>query len=159
MSYRTVDEAQNFDFRDAEIIEIKRERDHLFLHLGYVTILPENSCNRDIRKMGTKELMLQLQHAQINRFVEEGYKLYDADGKLTDTIADREVPQESGDSLLEELAQGAVYSLERRDSELPGMAFAYEICIDANDRTYLLQVSAKHDVEEWERFMNRDSGC
>ena len=83
MGYRTVDEWENFEFQDADIGQIHMENGHLYLELGYVTILPDNSCNRDIRKMGTNELTLQLQHVQIDRIVEEGYKLYDADGNFT----------------------------------------------------------------------------
>ena len=55
---------------------------------------------------------------------------------------------------MEEMAGGAVYQILRRpaEGELP---YEYEIYLDANERTYLAKVYAKHDVEVWERFMNR----
>ena len=85
MGYRTVDEWENFEFQDADVGQIHMENGHLYLELGYVTILPDNSCNRDIRKMGTNELTLQLQQVEIDRIIEEGYKLYDADGNQVGT--------------------------------------------------------------------------
>ena len=82
MGYRTVDEWGSFEFQNADVEAIRKERGHWYLELGYVTILPDNSCNRDIRKMGTNELTLQLQHVQVDEILEEGFKLYDADGNL-----------------------------------------------------------------------------
>ena len=71
MGYRTVDEWENFEFQDADVGQIHMENGHLYLKLGYVTILPDNSCNRDIRKMGTNELTLQLQQVEIDRIIED----------------------------------------------------------------------------------------
>ncbi|MBO5484241.1 MAG: subtilin biosynthesis sensor protein SpaK [Lachnospiraceae bacterium] len=157
MSYRTVDEAENFEFQDAEILEMKLEREHLVFNLGYVTILPENSCNRDIRKMGTNELMLQIQHAKILRFVEEGYKVYDADENLTGTFEDREVPAEEYTKMFETLVQGNIYSLIKKNLDGETEGYEYEISMDANEHTYQLIVTGTHDVQVWERFMNRES--
>ena len=42
-----------------------------------VTILPANSCNRDIREMRANELVLQISEPKIEALVEEGYKVYD----------------------------------------------------------------------------------
>lgn len=50
MGYRTVDEWGSFEFQNADVEAIRKERGHWYLELGYVTILPDNSCNRDIRK-------------------------------------------------------------------------------------------------------------
>ncbi len=157
MSYRTVDEAGNFEFQDAEILEIKLERGHLFLNLGYVTILPENSCNRDIRKMGTNELLFQVQHVTVEKFVEEGYKVFDADGNLTGTCDDREISTEEYAQMFQELQQGNIYALLKKETGEEESPLQYEIYMDANERTYLLKVRGKHDVQEWERFMNRES--
>lgn len=159
--YRTVDEVQHFDFQDAEIKEIKQERGHLVFLLGYVTILPENSCNRDIRKMGTNELLLQIQHARILRFVEEGYKVYDADGNLKETCEDREIEPPEYQQMFERLAGGTVYSLHKKEPADPSGEKEYEIYMDTTaeeaTKTYLLLVKGEHDVQQWERFMNRES--
>lgn len=156
MGYRTVDEWEHFEFQDADLAQIRMENGHLYLELGYVTILPDNSCNRDIRKMGTNELTLQLQHVQIGQIIEEGYKVYDADGNFTESVADKVLTPEEYPAWMEEMAGGAVYQILRKNSE-GELPYQYEIYLDANDRTYLARVDAKHDVETWERFMNRHS--
>lgn len=157
MGYRTVDEAVNFEFQDAEILEIKLDRGHLFLNLGYVTILSENSCNRDIRKMGTNELLFQVQHVTVESFLEEGYKVFDADGNLTGTCDDRVIATEEYPQMFQELQQGNIYALLKKETGEEDSPFLYEIYMDANERTYLLKVKGKHDVQEWERFMNREA--
>ena len=126
MGYGTVDEWENFEFQDAGIGQIHMENGHLYLELGYVTILPDNSCNRDIRKMGTNELTLQLQHVQIERIVEEGYKLYDADGNFTESIEDKELTPEEYPGWMEAMAGGAVIrSFADRQRESFHMSMKY----------------------------------
>ena len=56
--------------------------------LDNVTILPQNSCNRDIREMRANELKLKIREPEITAFVEEGYKVYDADGNLKEKKED-----------------------------------------------------------------------
>ncbi len=157
MGYRTVDEWEHFEFQDADIISIYRKNGHWYLELGYVTILPDNSCNRDIRKMGTNELTLQLQHVQIDCIVQEGYKRYDADGNFVESIDDVSVASQDYDQWMQDMAGGAVYEIIRKDSGSKELPFSYELYLDANERTYCVKLRAKHDVEEWERFMNRHS--
>lgn len=157
MGYRTVDEWGSFEFQNADVEAIRKERGHWYLELGYVTILPDNSCNRDIRKMGTNELTLQLQHVQVDEILEEGFKLYDADGNFTKSVDDRVLLSEEYDAWMEDMVGGAVYQILHKDTGDEALPYQYEIYLDANDRTYLAKVSAKHDVETWERFMNRHS--
>ena len=42
--------------------------------LSNVTILPENSCNRDIREMRANDLVLKIEEPVIRSLVREGYK-------------------------------------------------------------------------------------
>lgn len=59
-----------------------------FFHmtLSNVTILPENSCNRDIREMRANDLVLKIEEPVIRSLVREGYKVYDANGALLRTL-------------------------------------------------------------------------
>lgn len=159
MKYRTVDEAHHFNFQDADIIEIGMEGKRLVLNLGHVTILPENTCNRDIREMGTDEMVFQIQNAEIVQFVKEGYKVYDADGNLKESFEDRTLGQEEYGQAFKQLAQGAMYDLQRKSLEDTEGCYEYDIYLDedATGRTYRLTVRGKHDIQEWDRFMNRES--
>ena len=89
MGYRTVDEWGSFEFQNADVEAIRKERGHWYLELGYVTILPDIlPATVTFAEMGTNELTLQLQHVQVDEILEEGFKLYDADGNFTKSVDD-----------------------------------------------------------------------
>ena len=150
MNYRTVDEISHFQFADAYIADVQVTKGIFHLILDNVTILPENSCNRDIRTMRTNQLMFKLEEAKVELLVEEGYKVYDSNGNLSQTYEDQIIAEEDYTRVIKEFADGSIYSLEKQEE-------SYVFLVDApNERTYRLQVRATHDVEEWDRFMSKE---
>ena len=75
MKYYTENELQNFRFEGAYIAETCAVKGIFEMILDNVTILPQNSCNRDIREMRANELKLKIREPEIMAFVEEGYKV------------------------------------------------------------------------------------
>lgn len=152
MKYKTTDEWQNFSFAESYIGDIQATNGFFHMELDNVTILPENSCNRDIRKMRTNGLVLKLEEFSITSLVEEGYKMYDANGNPMKEVEDVVIPEKDHFSVIKELVEGIIYSLEKKED-------TYIFSIDAaNERTYTLEVKASHDVEEWERFLSLTEG-
>ena len=151
MGYRTVDEWENFSFKDAGIIKIQEENGHVFMTLAYVTILGNNSCNRDICDMGTNQLELKLQNATDISLVLEGFKSYDADGNLKGQEEDTVIFEPDRANAYRDLENSAIYSATKEGNQ-------YHFYIDTEERTYAFQLTAEHDVEEWERFMKREAG-
>lgn len=151
MKYKTTDEWQNFSFAEAYIGDIQATNGFFHMELDNVKILPENSCNRDIRKMRTNGLLLKLEDFAITSLVEEGYKVFDANGNPMKVVEDDVIAEQDYTSVLKELVEGVIYTLEKEED-------TYIFSIDAvNERTYELKVKASHDVEEWERFFNLES--
>lgn len=149
MNYRTTDELEHFNFSDAYIGDVQVTSGFFHIILDNVTILPENSCNRDIREMRANQLLLKIEGATIETVVEEGYKVYDANGKLMKICEDVRVEEKDYLSVVKSFVDGVIYSLEKKQGE-------YRFTIDgANERTYLLCVSGTSDVEEWDRFLNK----
>lgn len=151
MKYKTTDEWQNFSFTEAYIADIQATNGFFHMELDNVTILPENSCNRDIRKMRTNGLLLKLEDFAITSLVEEGYKVFDANGNPMKQVEDVVIAEKEYFSVMKELVEGVIFSLEKKEN-------TYIFSIDAaNERTYTLEVQASHDMEEWERFLNLTS--
>lgn len=150
MKYTTTDELEHFDFKESYIFEIQSFGESFSIILDSVTILPENSCNRDIRKMRANQLMLRIRDAHIQAFVEEGYKIYSADGKLMRNEEDRPIATDAYATSFKELSGCMIDSIEKKDG-------AYEFSIYAEDHTFLIRVSGSGDLEEWDRFLNLDS--
>lgn len=151
MKYKTTDEWQNFSFSEAYIADIQATNGFFHMELDNVTILPENSCNRDIRKMRTNGLLLKLEDFAITSMVEEGYKVFDANGNPMKQVEDVVIAEKEYFSVMKELVEGIIFSLEKKEN-------TYIFSIDAaNERTYTLEVRASHDTEEWDRFLNLTS--
>lgn len=151
MKYSTTNEWEHFGFEEAYISEIQKINGYLQLTLDQVMIRPENSQNRDIREMRTNGLNFKIQDAEVKRLVEEGYQVYNADGKLMEQYEDQEIQPECYNEILKSFADGesCIYSLEKKEN-------TYIFTIDASSgRTYVLYVSGTHDVEEWNRFFNK----
>lgn len=149
MKYVTTNELEHFDFTEAYIGDVQVTNGFFHMVLDNVTILPENSCNRDIREMRANNLVLKIEKASITSIVEEGFKVYDANGKLTKTCDDVEVEAGEYAAVAKTFVDGTVYSLKKQDDQ-------YLFCIDAvNERTYSFCVTGSGDAEEWDRFLNK----
>ena len=149
MKYRTVGELNHFIFKEAFIGDTLVSKDRFHLILDNVTILPENSCNRDIRDMRCNEMMFTIENPRILSLVEEGYKMFDADGNLKETCSDVTIEGEAVFETIKGFREGSIYDLKKEDS-------TYTFYIDAGDRTYLLRVEGTEDMEEWDRFLNKE---
>ena len=66
MKYITKNEFAHFNFSDAYIEEVRLMPGLLHFYLDNVTILPENSCNRDIREMRANGFVLKLEDGSID---------------------------------------------------------------------------------------------
>ena len=157
MKYTTTNEFEQFEFEEAHISDIQIVEGRFFMLLDNVKILPDNSCNRDIRKMRANELFLKVTNGSMVSLIEEGYRLYDANGKLTREIEDREVSAEEYKVITDAFIDGMVYEIEKSVTEKNGQV-QYRFVIDAaNERTYTMIVLGDGDLEEWDRFLNLDS--
>lgn len=149
MKYKTIDELGHFLFSEAHIDQAMATPDSFCLILDNVTILPENSRNRDIRQMRANQLHLTI-FGSLLSFVEEGYRVYDANGNLKEQILDRTLKPEEYAKGLKSLSDLTVYSIEKNGS-------VYEISVDGEDHTFLLKIKGTGDLQEWDRFLNKDS--
>lgn len=147
MKYQTTNELEHFDFNEAYIEEIVQMNGYFYMNLANVTILPENSCNRDIRNMRTNDLVFQIPDGQILTMVEEGYKVFDANGTLMKKQEDVVIAKEQYADILKGMQEGSIYAIEKQEDK-------YAISIDTEEHTYLLEVEGTTDVEKWDRFLN-----
>ena len=140
MKYTTTNEFNQFEFEEAHISDIQIVEGRFYMLLDNVKILPDNSCNRDIRKMRTNELFFKVTNGTMTSLIEEGYKLYDANGKLTREIEDREVVASEYKEITDEFIDGMVYEVEKTILEDKNQV-QYRFVIDAaNERTYTMIV-------------------
>ena len=147
MGFFTENEVETFDFGEAHISEIRFGLGLFYMLVDNVKILEKNSCNRDVRVMRTNGLTFRIADPQIVAVIEEGYKIYNADGVLQQEVPDRAVEAEEYAKLCKDLEDAMIYKLEKKGD-------SYRISIDGEEHEYTLEVKGSGDSEEWERFMN-----
>lgn len=155
MKYTTKNEFGHFDFEEAHVGDIQITDGLFWMVLDHVIILPENSCNRDIQNMRTNHLVFKVEDGTVAAIIEEGVKIYDANGVLKEQIADRELSREEYQKAAEQFLDGYVISAKKEETDAK---ISYTFVIDAADEhTYMLRVSGSGDTQEWDRFMNMES--
>lgn len=150
MNYKTTNELLNFNFSEAVIGDIQAVSGFFHVVFDNVTIMPDNSCNRDIREMRANELVFKIENPEIKSFIKEGYKIYNADGKLMNQYEDTMIAEADYASILKGLIEGIVYSLEKVND-------VYIFTIDTEESTYVLSVAGTTDTQEWDRFLNKEA--
>lgn len=149
MKYTTTDELEHFSFTETYIADVQVTGGFFHMTLSNVTILPENSCNRDIREMRANDLVLKIKEPVIRSLVREGYKVYDANGTLLRTCEDEVIDQAAWNETIRSFADGTLYALKQ-----DGENYVFEI--DAPDEEeYVLAVSGTHNTASWDRFLNK----
>ena len=119
--------------------------DHFFYHL----VVPCTNCQNKNAHKSANELKLKIREPEITTFVEEGYKVYDADGNLKEKKEDILIAAEDQAAKLKELEGCEIYSIEREKG-------VYTVSIDTEDHTFMIKVSGSADAEEWDRFLSKD---
>ncbi|MCR5468272.1 MAG: subtilin biosynthesis sensor protein SpaK, partial [Lachnospiraceae bacterium] len=120
---------------------------NFYLELQNVLIHPENSMNRDIRDMRTNGYELKILNAKIESFIEEGYRVYDPNGNITEEVDDKPIEGDDIFKAMETLNECTIYSIEKEGN-------IYTISIDTEDHTYEIKVSGESDEEHWDRFLS-----
>lgn len=147
MKFHTENETDTFDFHEAYVEELRFGPGVFFLLLDNVKILEANSRNRDVRTMRTNGLEFRIRDAQVSAVIEEGYKVYNADGALQRDIPDRTVEPSEYNELCRMLCGSSVYELRHDGSE-------YVLALDGEEHGYTIFVKGSGDDEDWNRFMN-----
>jgi hypothetical protein len=147
MSYQTTNEFDHFEFEETHIGNIQVVDGIFHVLLDNVKILPENTCNRDIRKMRCNELELRLENPEIAQVIREGYTLRDADGRIKEVVEDEVLAPQDYPAAWEVFLDADVYAITRQERE-------YTFVVDATDeRTYTVRARGTADIESWERFL------
>ena len=143
MKYTTTDELEHFSFTETYIADVQVTGGFFHMTLSNVTILPENSCNRDIREMRANDLVLKIKEPVIRS------QVYDANGALLRTCEDEVIDQAAWNETIRSFADGTLYALKQ-----DGENYVFEI--DAPDEEeYVLAVSGTHNTASWDRFLNK----
>ena len=147
MKFHTENEIGTFDFHESFVEELRLGTDSFYMLLDNVKILETNSKNRDVRTMRTNGLELRIKDAQVFSVIEEGCKIYNADGVLLREVPDRTVSPSEYFELCRAMEGASVYGLKKNGD-------VYEAALDGEEHAHTLQVKGSGDFEDWNRFLH-----
>lgn len=162
MKFKAVNEFDKFSFRDCQISSFRLKEDCITLELEALIVLPSNSQNSNYTESYAGTTRLRLTAGKLLSGVKEGFRYFDADGKLL-----RETPDEPLDATaLQELptrCEGAfLFALTPTSpqNESPLLTLAIELPpAEPYDTlptdSYLLTASFEKAIFEWDYYMNR----
>lgn len=151
MKYTIENEFETFDFHESYVKDIEPGNGYFHIWLDNVKILPENSCNRDIRTMRTNNLLLAVHDMKMVSMIHEGVKIYDADGKLAGERPDEIIKEEKYIELWPLFLEGCVYSISKENS---GRSLYTFIVDTKEDETYEIKMTGSGEQEAWDRFLS-----
>jgi hypothetical protein len=144
---------EQFNYQDAQLLACSLG-EHILMELAAPVAKATNPQNDSMEDRYVESLQIRLMNAKIVEFVKEGYRYYDANNVLQETVADTPIASLEWDSQIADLvaAQAIVFQIEPIACE---QGLKYRFYFDVADSTYLLTIACSKTIHEWERFQNR----
>lgn len=157
MSFKAVDELENFCFQDAQIIKMEQTKEGINFTLEAVIVRAKNSQNSNFTDSYAGTLQMRLLGGNIQKGVKEGYKYYDANDVLVEEVPDTPLSKDEIEALMKDSENYYLFDVVpvEEDQNTTGH-FLYLFGIDADEETsYWFQIEFEKSVLEWDRYMNR----
>ncbi|MBE5959726.1 MAG: hypothetical protein E7254_12830 [Lachnospiraceae bacterium] len=156
MRYKSVDEINNFSFRDCELIEFEVNPEGIKLQVEALIVLPDNSQNSNFTESYAGTTEIRLVGGSITSAVKDGYKYYNADDVLIKEVPDTPLTDTEIISVLKNIKSAYLYKVEKNSN-------SYTLSIEFSDEddyntaldSYTLKIQADKDIVEWDIYMNR----
>lgn len=154
MRFQTKNGLHLFRFEEVTIRQVQAGGDALTLVMDGLIVRGNHPDNEEFTDRYADTANVSFLKAGLTEIVKEGYKYYDADGRLLEEKPDQPLSKEEYDGLLAQCKDVWLYDIiEVLKQE---GAYRYQIGIDLNEEdTYWLTVECAQTVVEWERFKNR----
>ncbi|MDO4489738.1 MAG: hypothetical protein Q4B85_01495 [Lachnospiraceae bacterium] len=163
MKFHSVNELENFSFRDAVITHFEQRDQRILLEVEALIVKGSNSQNSRFYDSYADTAQLNLVKGKILQGVKEGFRYFNADGVLLREVPDEELTEAQLKELLNSCRGAYLFAAERKaDTEEGQMTYSLGIEFgDDSDGTltmgdsYWLQVCCSSVEVDWERYMNR----
>lgn len=155
MKFKSTDEFLTFDFNDTALKFIGITETQMTIGAEGVIIKADNSNNQRFEDMYSVYLEMTFDHFKMNRFDKQGYKYYNADGKLIDSVPDEPLDEEKQKEVLSIVkTQGASIFLLEKCPDRSGYEIIFDLTDEAGDasETYQIFFDFEHSLAGWDRF-------
>ena len=163
MAFKSVNEIEKFDYKDCEITSFVLDENEICMELKALIIAPENSQNERSQRSYADTVKLTLKDAILEKGIKEGFKYYDADGNLKETVPEKILSEQELKTFKFIAETSYLYDFQKID-EAEGR-FRYALGIERKPEnpqdlaeitdTYQLRVSFTEAEFCWDRYMSK----
>lgn len=163
MKFHSVNELENFSFRDAVIGLFEEREQRILLEVEALIVKGSNSQNSRFYDSYADTTQINLVDGHIVSAVKEGFRYYNADGVLQKEVPDEPLTEEQMKELLASCRGAYLFAMERK-ADTPDGLFYYSLGIEFGDDSdgtltmgdsFWLEVTCSAAEVDWERYMNR----
>ena len=147
--FNSKNEISSFDFSQSALVGMMIKQDRIVFEIEDVIIRANNSQNNQYRDMATNELVLELTEISEIKIIRDGYIVRDMDDKIREQVDDVIINEDEYSDLIEKIKGCPIVEIACEDGK-------YHVFVDTEEYTesYSIFITAKNDIEEWERFRN-----
>lgn len=155
MSYKSIDEIEQFCFDDCQIQACSVTEQAIILHVDALIVRAGNSQNTNYTESYADTTELRLKAGRIDKIIKDGYRYYDANEVLISEVPDYELTAEEIKNFPTAFAGAYLFEMKKTaDGYMLGIEFE-----DPEDHTagasYQVYVNADSAICTWERYLNR----
>lgn len=173
MSFKSVDELEQFGFHDAIITKFELKENGVEMRIEAVVVRANNANNETYADRYADELLMRLNDGKIVLAFKEGYKYYDANDVLQSETPDEIITETEYETLVKKCEGGHIFVLEKPatlkeklgrqfpeqfenlSSEKQLIFMAVDVEEEDAETTYWFAVAFEKSVLTWERLMNK----
>lgn len=155
MSYKSIDEIEQFRFDDCQIQHISVTGQSIELEVEALIVRANNSQNTNYTESYAASTRICLAKGKIDNIIKDGYRYYDANDVLISEVPDSPLSQKEVEAFPASCAGAYLFEMKRTpDGYNLGIEFE-----DPEDHTvgasYQVFVTCDSVVCIWERYLNR----
>lgn len=154
MRFQTKNALNLFSFDEVTIKQIEQGRDSVTVVMDALIAKALNPNNEELVDRFVDTANVRFAGGQISEIIKEGYKYYDANGKLLKVEQDRILPRTEYDSFLKKCNDIYLFDIIAADDTEGAYEYQLGVDLDTTD-TYWITIKCAETVVEWEKFKNR----
>ena len=161
--FESVNELDKFIYDDCVVKEFEYIGDRIKIVLDALIVSESNSQNTNFTKSYADSATMVLSNASIEKIILAGYKEYNADDELVNSVEDVTIPSKDYPEIIEKLADTYMYRMMymskdgdvyRFDAEFETMPEDPAVP-DLRSDTYVISLAFDKAVVSFERYLNR----
>ncbi len=155
MAFVSKNELTAFSFEDCEISEFNLTGIRLTLTVEALIILAGNSQNDNCTDSYAGTAQMSFDDFELKGIYREGYKYYDADGRLIKAVEDETVNATDYEELFKSFEGAYLVKASKTEDDTYLMVIELADEIGAASDSYRIEAKATGVVVKWDRYLNR----